>query len=52
MINWPTEKDQVNMILKNLLLVLWIFEQLCDCRIKIEDAINSDHLDLNAGKPQ
>ena len=61
MIKRPIERDQVNLIVKNLLPVynnrlfsfpIMTFEQLCDSGIKIEDAINNGHLDYNEGKPQ
>ena len=47
------EKDQVNIILKNLTPVysnlmltspIMNFEQLCDCGMRIEDAINKDFI--------
>ena len=50
MVNRPNEKDQINMIIKNLLLTynsrllslpISSFEKLCDCGTKIEDAINN-----------
>jgi flagellar motor component MotA len=61
MINQPTEKYQVNMILKNLLSVYYnhLFsspvmklKQLNDYELKLEDTINSGLLDRNEGKPQ
>ena len=49
MVNRPNEKDQINMIVKNLLsayncrllsLPISSFGELCDCGTRIEDAIN------------
>ena len=49
MVNRPNEKDQINMIIKNLLPVynsrllsfpISSFEELCDCGTRIEDALN------------
>ena len=48
MVNRPNEKDQINMIIKNLLptynsrllsLLISSFGELCDCGTRIEDAI-------------
>jgi hypothetical protein len=61
MINQPTEKYQVNMILKNLLSMYYNhlfsspimnFKQLNDYGLKLKDTINSGLLDCNEGKPQ
>ena len=50
MVNRPNEKDQINMIIKNLLLAYnsWLlsspissFGELCECGTRIEDAINN-----------
>jgi len=50
------KKDQINMIIKNLLLAynnrllslpINSFAELCDCGTRIEDAINTRQLDLN-----
>ena len=50
MVNRPNEKDQINMIIKNLLLTynsrllsspISSFGELCDCGTRIEDAINN-----------
>jgi hypothetical protein len=60
MIKRPIERDQVNLIVRNLLPIcnnrlfsfpIMTFEQLCDSGIKIEDAINNGHLDCNEGNP-
>jgi len=49
MVNRPNENNHINMIIKNLLLAynsrllslpISSFWELCDCRIRIEDAIN------------
>ena len=49
MVNRPNEKDEINMIVKNLLsaynnrllpLPISSFGELCDCGTRIEDAIN------------
>ena len=49
MVNRPNEKDEINMIVKNLLsaynsrllpLPFSSFGELCDCGTRIEDAIN------------
>lgn len=61
MIDRPNEKEQVNIIIKNLAPVYYNrmfcfpvmdFEQLHECGIKIEDAINKGELDQNEGKLQ
>ena len=53
MVNRPNEKDQINMIIKNLLpaynsrflsLPISSFGELCDCGTRIEDAINNGQL--------
>ena len=50
MVNRPNEKDQINMIIKNLLPAynsrllsspISSFGELCDCGTRIEDAINN-----------
>ena len=50
MVNRPNEKDQINMIIKNLLLAynnrllspyINSFLELCDCDTRIEDDINT-----------
>ena len=50
MVNRPNEKDQINMIIKNLLLAynnrllssyINSFSELCDCDTRIEDDINT-----------
>ena len=50
MVNSPNEEDQINMIIKNLLLAYnsWLFSspissfgELCECGTRIEDAINN-----------
>ena len=64
MVNRPNEKDQINMIIKNLLPVynsrilsppisspISSFGELCDCGTKIEDAINNGQLEKGQGKP-
>ena len=60
MVNRPNEKDQINMIIKNLLLAyngrllsshISSFGELCDCGIRIEDAINNGQLDKGESKP-
>ena len=54
MVNRPNEKDQINMIIKNLLLAynskflsspISSFGELCDCGTRIEDAINNGQLE-------
>ena len=53
MVNRPNEKDQINMIIKNFLsaynsrilsLPISSFGELCDCGIRIEDALNNRQL--------
>ena len=53
MVSRPNEKDQINMIIKNLLpaynsrplsLPISSFGELCDCGTKIEDALNNRQL--------
>ena len=59
MMNRPNEKDQVNMVMKGLLLVYynWMFaspiiefEQLCNSGMRIEDAIDNGQLDKIEGR--
>ena len=54
MVNKPNEKDQINMIIKNLLPVyncgllsspISSFGELCDCGTRIEDALNNGQLE-------
>ena len=54
MVNRPNEKDQISMIIKNLLLAynsrllsspISSLGELCDCGIKIEDAISNGQLE-------
>ena len=60
MVNKPNAKDQINMIIKNLLLaynsrllslLLSSFGELCDCGTRIEDAINNGQLEKGENKP-
>ena len=60
MVNRPNEKDQINMIIKNLLLVynsrvlsspISSFGELCDCGTIIEDALNNGQLEKGESKP-
>jgi len=60
MVNRPNEKDQINMIIKNLLpsynswllsLPISSFGKLCDCGTRIEDAINNGQLEKGESKP-
>ena len=60
MVNKPNEKDQINMIIKNLLptynsrhlsLPISSFEELCGCGTRIEDAINNGQLKKGKSKP-
>ena len=60
MVNRPNEKDQVNMIIKNLLLAynsrilsspISSFGELCDCGTTIEDAINNEKCEKCESKP-
>ena len=59
MVNNPNEKDQINMIIKNLLLAynsrllsspISSFGELCDCGTWIEDAINNGQLEKGESK--
>ena len=61
MVNRPNEEDQINMIIKNLLLPynsrllslpISSFRELCDCGTRIEDAINNGQLEKGERKPQ
>ena len=60
MVNRLNEKDQINMIIKNLLLVynsrvlsspISSFGELCDCGTIIEDALNNGQLEKDESKP-
>ena len=60
MVNRPNEKDQINMIIKNLLPVynsrflsspISSFGELCDCETRIEDAFNNGQLEKGKIKP-
>ena len=60
MVNRPNEKDQINMIIKNLLLAcnnrllsspISSFGELCNCGTRIEDAINNGQLEKGESKP-
>ena len=60
MVNRPNEKDQINMIIKNLLPAYNIrllsstissFRELYDCETRIEDAINNGQLEKGESKP-
>ena len=60
MVNRPNEKDQINMIIKNMLPVynsrllsppISSFRELCDCGIRIEDALNNGQLEKGESKP-
>ncbi|XP_030970248.1 uncharacterized protein LOC115990571 [Quercus lobata] len=60
MVNRPNENDQINMIIKNLLLAynsrflslpISSFGELCDCGTRIEDAINNGQLEKGESKP-
>ena len=60
MVNRPNEKDQINMIIKNLLSAynsrlllspISSFGELCDCGTRIEDAINNGQLGKGESKP-
>ena len=60
MVNRLNEKDQINMIIKNLLLAynsrllsspISSFGELCDCRTRIKDAINNGQLEKGESKP-
>ena len=59
-VNRSSEKDQINMIIKNLLptynsrplsLPISSFGELCDCGTKIEDALNNGQLEKGESKP-
>ena len=59
MVNRPNEKDQINMIIKNLLSAynsrllsspISSFGELCDCGTRIEDAINNGQLEKGESK--
>ena len=61
MVNRPNEKDQINMIIKNLLPAynsrllsspISSFGELCDCGTRIEDSINNGQLEKGQSKPQ
>ena len=60
MVNRPNEKDQINMIINNLLPTyngrllsspISSFGELCDCGTRIEDAINNGQLEKGESKP-
>ena len=60
MVNMPNEKDQINMIIKNLLPAynsrllsspISSFGELCDCGTIIEDALNNGQLEKGESKP-
>ena len=60
MINRPNEKDQINMIIKNLLPTynsrllsspISSFGELCNCGTRIEDVINNGQLEKCESKP-
>ena len=60
MVNRPNEKDQINMIIKNLLPTynsrllsspISSFGELHDCGTRIEDAINNGQLEKGESKP-
>ena len=60
MVNRPNEKDQINMIIKNLLPAynsrllsspISSFGELCDYGTRIEDAINNGQLEMGESKP-
>ena len=59
-VNRSSEKDQINMIIKNLLPVynrrflsspISSFGELCDCETRIEDAFNNGQLEKGKIKP-
>ncbi|KAK9998030.1 hypothetical protein SO802_017633 [Lithocarpus litseifolius] len=61
MVRRPNEKDQINMIIKNLIptyssrllsLPISSFGELCECGTRIEDAINNGKLEKSESKPQ
>ena len=60
MVNMPNEKDQINMIIKNLLLAynssllsspISSFRELYDYGTRIEEAINNGQLEKGESKP-
>ena len=60
MVNRPNEKDQINMIIKNLLPAynsrillspISSFKELCDCGTRIDDAMNNGQLEKGESKP-
>ena len=60
MVNRPNEKDQINMIIKNLLpeynsrlqsSPISSFGELCDCGTRIEDDVNNGQLEKGESKP-
>ena len=60
MVNRPNEKDQINMIIKNLISTynsrllsspISSFEKLCDCGTRIEDTINNGQLEKGESNP-
>ena len=60
MVNMPNEKDQINMIIKNLLPAynsrllsspISSFGELCDSRTRIEDALNNEQLEKGESEP-
>ena len=60
MVNRPNEKEQINMIIKNLLLAynsrllsspISSFGELCDCGTRIKYAINNGQLEKGESKP-
>ena len=60
MVNRLDEKDQINMIIKNLLLAynsrlllspISSFGELCDCGTRIEDIINNGQLEKGESNP-
>ena len=60
MVNRPNVKDQINIIIKNLLttyntrllsLPISSFRELYNCRTRIEDAINTRKLENGESKP-
>ena len=60
MVNRTNEKDQINLIIKNLLPAynsrlllspISSFRELCDCGTRIKDAINNGQLEKGETKP-
>ena len=60
MVNRPNEKDEINMIIKNLLPIYnsrhlsslnSSFGELCYCGTRIEDALNNGQLEKGESKP-